>query len=341
VAERILSQRELNRATLARQLLLRRARLPVVRAVERVAGLQAQIGSTPYVGLWTRLDGFRRSSLEQALKRRTVSRGVLMRGTVHLVSTSDYGLFGTALEVASPGWVTPDAEEIARQVAASLREYAAEPRTRVEILEWLEREHGIVSDGTGRVWYAIRLEARIAHAPEASLWKARAQGARFVAVEYDEREGRAARAELVRRYLAAFGPATRAEIAGWSGMKVGAFSDVLDGLRRLRDDRGRELFDLPRAPLPGADAPAPVRFLPKFDNVLLDRARVLPEEYRKLIVRKNADVQPTFTVDGLAAGVWRVERDRVVTEPFAPLPRTVRRELDDEAARLERWLSND
>ena len=99
----------------------------------------------------------------------------------------------------------------------------------------------------------------------------------------------------MRRYLAAFGPATRAEIAGWSGLKVRDFADLLDGLAVLRDDRGRELLDLPRAPRPAADTPAPVRFLPKFDNVLLDRERVLPEAYRRLVVRKNADVQPTFT----------------------------------------------
>jgi len=142
----------------------------------------------------------------------------------------------------------------------------------------------------------------------------------------------------VRRYLAAFGPATRAEIAGWSGMKVGDFAHLLDRLTVLRDDRGRQLFDLPRATRPAGDTPAPVRFLPKFDNVLLDRARVLPEEYRKLIVRKNADVQPTFTVDGYVAGIWRVEKGRVVTETFAPLPREAKRELADEAARLQAWL---
>jgi Winged helix DNA-binding domain len=339
VAERILTQLELNRATLARQLLLKRVRLPVVQAVERVAGLQAQLGSTPYVGLWTRLDGFRRESLERALKRRAVARGVLMRGTVHLVSTRDYGLFGTALEVASPAWLTPEAEEIAARVAVPLRQFTSEPRTRAEIFEWLEYEQGIVSDGTNRIWYAMRLEGRIGHSAESSLWGAAPQRVAFVAVEYPEIDGAAARSELVRRYLAAFGPATRAEIAGWSGMKVGDFADNLEGLRRLRDDRGRELLDLPRAPLPAADAPAPVRFLPKFDNVLLDRQRVLPDEYRRVVVRKNADVQPTFIVDGLVAGVWRIERKRVVTEPFAPLPRPVRRELDDEAARLEAWLS--
>ena len=338
MAERILTQRELNRATLARQLLLRRVRLPAVRAVEQVAGLQAQLASTPYVGLWTRLEGFRPETLERALRAGTVTRGVLMRGTVHLVSTRDYGLFGTALDVASPGWVTPEAEEIAKRVADSLRMYTAEPRTRVEILEWLEREHGIASDGTNRIWYALRLQARIAHAPETSLWRAPMHGPTFVAVEHDEVEGEAARGELVRRYLAAFGPATRAEIAAWSGMKVRDFADRLEGLRVLRDEAGRELLDVPRGPLPGADTPAPVRFLPKFDNVLLDRRRVLPEEYRKLVVRKNADVQPTFIVDGLVAGIWSFKGGRMTTEPFAPLPRAAKRELEDEAGRLAAWL---
>jgi hypothetical protein len=338
VAERVLSQRELNRATLARQLLLKRARLPVVQAVERIAGLQAQLGSTPYVGLWARLEGFRPQPLEQALKRRAVARGVLMRGTVHLVSTRDYGLFGTALDVASPGWVTPEIEETAVRLAESLREYASEPRNRTEIIEWVEREHGIAPDGTNRLWYALRLKARIGHSPESSLWRAPIHGPTFVAVDQDELDGGEARAELVRRYLAAFGPATRTEIAGWSGLKVRDFADHLEGLKRLRDDRGRELLDLPRAPLPAAETPAPVRLLPKFDNVLLDRQRVLPDEYRKLVVRKNADVQPTFTVDGLVAGIWRVQRGRVVTEPFAPLPRQAKRELEDEAARLEAWL---
>ena len=339
MAERVLSQRELNRATLARQLLLKRARLPVVRAVERVAGLQAQLASTPYVGLWSRLEGFRPEALERALLRGAAARGLLMRGTVHLVTTPDYGLFGTALDVTSPTWITPEIEELAVLVTPSLRAFCSEPRTRDEVVGWLEREHRVTPDGTNRVWYAVRLRARIAHAPATSLWKAPIHGPSFVAVADGNLSGDAARRELVRRYLAAFGPATRAEIAGWSGLKVRDFADRLDGLRRLRDDRGRELLDLPRAPLPAADTPAPVRFLPKFDNVLLDRQRVLPEEYRRLVVRKNADVQPTFTVDGLVAGSWSFRRGRVTTEPFAPLPRTGKRELEDEASRLAAWLS--
>ena len=338
MAERVLTQRELNRATLARQLLLQRARLPVVRAVERVAGLQAQLGSTPYVGLWTRLEKFKPQALERALLSRKVSRGLLMRGTVHVVTTRDYALFGAALDVTSPAWLTPDDEETARRVAPSLRAFTAGPRTRAEIFDWLERKHGIVSDGTNRAWYAMRIRGRIGHSAEASLWRAPIHGPTFSAVEQRDHDGATARAELVRRYLAAFGPATRAEIAGWSGLKVRDFADLLDGLVRLRDDRERELLDLPRAPRPAADTPAPVRLLPKFDNVLLDRQRVLPEEYRKLVVRKNADVQPTFTVDGYVAGIWRLEKRRVVTEPFAPLPRVARRELEDEAGRLSAWL---
>jgi hypothetical protein len=338
VAERVLTQRDLNRATLARQLLLKRVKLPVVQAVERVAGLQAQLGSTPYVGLWSRLDGFRPQALERALLAGKVSRGLLMRGTVHLVSTRDYALFGAALDVTAPSWLTPDDEEIARRVSPSLRAFTAEPRTRAEITEWLEDEHGIVTDGTNRVWYAMRIRGRIGHSAAASLWRAPVHGPTFSAVELGDHDGDQARAELVRRYLAAFGPATRAEIAGWSGLKVRDFADGLDGLVTLRDDRGRELLDLPRAPRPAPDTPAPARFLPKFDNVLLDRERVLPEAYRKLVVRKNADVQPTFTVDGYVAGVWRVARKRVVTEPFAPLPRSAKRELEGERARLEAWL---
>jgi Winged helix DNA-binding domain len=338
VAERVLTQRELNRATLARQLLLRRARLPVVRAVERVAGLQAQLGTTPYVGLWSRLDGFRRERLERALVARKVARGVLMRGTVHLVTAADYALFASAIERAPAGWVRPNDDEVARAVAPSLRAFCAEARTREEVQAWLEREHGVGFQGPNGLWYALRIHGRIAHAPESSLWRSPIQGPRFVAFEHGAPENEAARAELVRRYLAAFGPATRAEIAGWSGLKVRDFAALLDGLQVLRDDTGRELLDLPRAPRPEASTPAPVRFLPKFDNVLLDRVRVLPEEHRRSVVRKNADVLPTFTVDGYVAGTWRTDKHRVVAEPSAPLPRAARRELEDERARLEAWL---
>jgi len=338
VAERVFTQRELNRATLARQLLLKRVRLSVVPALERVAGLQSQLAATAYVGLWTRLEGFRPPALDRALVSGRAVRGLLMRGTVHTVAARDFASFGAAIAGDRPSWVTPELEAIAERVAEPLREFCSEPRTRADVMDWLDREHGVANDSSNGIWYAIRLRARIAHSAEASRWRAPIHNPTFVALKHDEQDGEVARAELVRRYLAAFGPATRAEIAAWSGLKVGRFAHLLDGLPTFRDDRGRELLDLPRAPRPSADTPAPVRLLPKFDNVLLDRQRVLPDEYRTLVVRKNADVQPTFTVDGYVAGVWRVERKRVVTEPFAPLPREARRELAEEAARLEAWL---
>jgi hypothetical protein len=155
----------------------------------------------------------------------------------------------------------------------------------------------------------------------------------------------AARTELVRRYLAAFGPGTRADIAAWSGLRVVDFAEALDALeplRRFRDENGRELLDLPRAPLPPADTAAPVRFLPKWDNTLLahaDRSRVLPEELRKAVIGKTGDVTQTFLVDGIVAGSWSADKKgKIALVPFAPLPRAARREVDDEAALLEAWL---
>jgi hypothetical protein len=338
VAERILTQRELNRATLARQLLLKRVRLGAVPALERVAGLQSQLAATAYVGLWTRLEGFRPPALDRALLSAKAVRGVLMRGTVHTCSARDFALFGAALAGDPPAWVTPEVEAIAERVAEPLREFCAEPRTRPEVFEWLEREQGVPNDGSNGIWYALRIRARIAHSAAASRWRAPIHNPTFVTLPDEELDGEDARAELVRRYLAAFGPATRSEITRWAGMPVRRFGHLLEGLPTFRDDRGRTLFDLPRAPRPAADTPAPVRLLPKFDNVLIDRERVLPEAYRKVVVRKNADVQPTFTVDGYVAGVWRVAKGRVVTEPFEPLPRAAERELEGEAERLASWL---
>jgi hypothetical protein len=149
---------------------------------------------------------------------------------------------------------------------------------------------------------------------------------------------------MLRRYLAAFGPATRQDIRAWSMMRSPEIAQALDllELRRFRDERGRELLDVPRGPLPEADTPAPVRFLPKWDNVLLafaDRTRVLPERYRKTVIRMNGDVAQTFLVDGFVAGTWSVGDGGVAVEPFAPLSRASRRELKDEAERLEAFLA--
>jgi Winged helix DNA-binding domain len=338
--ERTLTLRELNRATLARQLLLQRRRMPLAHALERVAGLQAQWAPATYVGLWTRVEGFARATLEQALMQRRVVRAVLMRGTIHLVSLADYGSFGAA--VGPPPWLKPEAAALGDRLHDAVRAFGREPRTRAEVTEFLARDHGIDLSSAEAAWYALRTRARLTHAPESGLWRP-PRTTRYVTIDHEQSHPKWARIELVRRYLAAFGPATRADVAQWSGLRVADLApalEALEPLRRFQDECSRELVDLRRAPLPPADTPAPVRLLPRFDNLVLshkDRTRVLPEEYRSAII-EGGWVESAVLVDGMVAGIWKVDGARVRVEPFAPLPRSVRRELADEAARLEAWL---
>ena len=218
--------------------------------------------------------------------------------------------------------------------------------TSAEALEMIEREHGLAGLRGRRAWRGARVRAHVLHHHETALWNGRPEG-RFVAIaEPEAHDPLAARAEILRRYLAAFGPASRRDIVAWAKMNVPEIQralDRLEPLRRFRDEHGRELLDVPRAPLPDPDTPAPVRFLPKWDNVLLafaDRTRVLPEQYRKTVIGMNGDVAQTFLVDGFVAGMWRVESGRVLLEPFAALSRSVQREVADEAERLEAFLAD-
>jgi hypothetical protein len=337
VAERVLTLRELNRATLARQLLLQRTRLSPTAVIERLVGMQAQSPQAPYVGIWTRTTGFRRGSLERLLRQSAIVRATATRQTLHLVTRRDYAL----LRAAFP-WET----ERAKQLAPSVRALAARgPVTSAEALAHLESEYGLAGVDARRAWQMARLAAHIVHDPETALWQPRNER-RFVAIEEPEAHVPVeARAEIFRRYLAAFGPSTRRDIGAWSMIRVAeidAALELLEPLRRFRDEQGRELLDVPRAPLPDAETPAPVRFLPKWDNVLLawaDRTRVLPEAYRKTVIKMNGEVAQTFLVDGFVAGIWRVDDGRVVLEPFEPLPAVARREVEDEAGRLEAFLA--
>jgi hypothetical protein len=331
--ERVLTLRELNRATLARQLLLERKRIAPVALVERLVGMQAQWPSAPYVGIWTRATGFRREALERELARGAVVKATVMRQTLHLVTPRDYGVVRAAMSENNFPWETAAVKKVARRVRAFA---AAGPVTTAEALARLQLD--------ARTWRAARSAAHLVHHHETALWNARPEG-RFVALdEPDPHVPVEARAEMLRRYLAAFGPSTRKDINAWSMMhmpEIDAALELLD-LRRFRDEQGRELLDVPRAPLPDADTPAPVRFLPKWDNVLLahsDRSRILPHPHRKLIIGKNGDVAQTFLVDGFVAGTWRLENGRVHLEPLAKLSRATRSELEDEAANLEAFLA--
>ena len=334
---RTLTERELNRALLARQLLLERVRLPLPRALERMGGLQAQYAPAMYIGLWTRLEGFERDALTRALERRSVIQATLMRATIHLVSKRDYWPFAVAIRDPRRRWwerVHPNRPRDMAAVARRLRRFLADgPRRRKEIEEFLGRERAL---GVGAYLDLVRV-------PPSGTWEQRRAdlyacaedwvGAEDVVVE-DARE------LLVRRYLAAFGPAPKTDIADWAGIPVGKLGAILERLtlRRFHDETGKELLDLPRAPLPGADAPAPPRFLPVWDATLLvhcRRTQILPEEYRPLVYNtKTPHSVNTFLVDGRVAGTWRHDGGKVKLEPFDGVPRKWRRDLDHEARRL-------
>jgi DNA glycosylase AlkZ-like len=340
VAERVVTLRELSRATLARQLLLERKRISPKALIERLVGMQAQWPRAPYVGIWTRTTGFRRRALERELTRGTVIKATAMRQTLHLVTPRDYALIWSAMSETNFPWETPTA----KRLAASARALAAAgPVTSADGVAHFEREHGLHGIDARRAWRYARLRAHVLHHHESALWDGRPEG-RFVALdEPEEHDPTEARAEIFRRYFAAFGPASRRDIVAWSRMHVPEIQRALDRLelRRFRDEQGRELLDVPRAPLPDPETPAPVRFLPKWDNVLLafaDRTRVLPEKYRRVVIGQNGDVAQTFLVDGLVAGTWRVSDGRVVAEPFEKLAASERQELQVEAERLEAFL---
>jgi Winged helix DNA-binding domain len=343
-----LTVRELNRATLARQLLLERVPLDVPAAVHRLGALQAQRPRAPYVALAARLDGFEREDLSRALHDRAVVRATLMRETLHLVTAEDYPHDAVAMEPyfrRLREQHLPDGVDMARvvELAAHATEALAEPLEATALRPILAQLEAQIDDD--RVWRRVRTNAPILHVPGDEP-HAFGQRNRFVAAaawlgahEVNEADGTT---RLVRRTLAAFGPSSRADLAAFTGLAVGAIAPGLDALEpeleRLTDGRGRELYDLRGAPRPPADTPAPLRLLGEWDNVLLahaDRTRMFDDETRRRVIRKNGDVVPTILVDGVVAGTWwwRRQKDVATLEaaPFGRLAKAQRAELEREA----------
>jgi hypothetical protein len=337
---RTFSERELNRALLARQLLLERAPTPLPRALERIGGVQAQYAPAMYVGLWSRLDGFERDSLTRALERASVVQGTLMRSTIHLVSAADYWPLALATRRARREWwlrVEPGAPS-AREMAAAARRLRARlaggPLARREIEALLGRTR---SRGVGLWLEMLRV-------PPSGTWERRRADLFGLAEDHlgppPRMTADAALEHLVRRYLGAFGPGTRADIAGFAGVPLRPLARVLEGmeLRRFRTTDGEELLDVPRATLPDPGTPAPPRFLPVWDATLLVHARrtqILPERYRSRVfsIRKPHGT-PTFLIDGAVAGEWRYEDGKTALEPYEELARAERAALREEADRL-------
>lgn len=345
-----LSQRGLNRATLARQFLLERADVEPVRAIESLTALQAQSARSPFIALWSRIREFDADSLRRAIDRRKVVKSTLMRSTLHLTSARDYTLFRPALHASlvslAAGMLRGRMQDVdVDLVVKAVRGFLAdEPRTFAEIFTLLEERF---PDADVRaLGYTARLHVPLVQIPAETRWSFPASPARFGLAE--EWLGKTVPSDgpakaLVLRYLGSLGPATVADISNWTGLR--GVREVVDGLNvlRFRNEDGKEVLDLPDAPRPPADTPAPVRFLPEFDNIVLsgaDRSRFMTKEQQRAIFTNNLAYAATFLVDGQVAGAWRVDRKRktLVVEPFATPKKATRDAVADEALALASFL---
>ena len=338
--ERVLTTLELNRALLARQSLLERTDETLPSVVEGMGGIQAQYAPASYVGLWSRVQDFRRSDLDEALVRRTVVQGTLLRATIHVVSTRDYWPWALAIRQARRDWFL----RVDRS-GLTAREH--------------ERSAAVVADAlAGRAMSQAEIEALVGPAarsgvgmfvdlvrvPPSGTWARRRADLFALATDWVGPEPDLTADEaielLVRRYLGAFGPAHRRDFATWAGLPVGRVRPALQrlDLYRFRSTDGADLVDLPDAPRPDGRTPAPVRLLAQWDALLLVHARrtqVLPEEHRpRVFTTRNPFSVGTVLVDGAAAGLWRLREGVVEVEALASLPAAVRAEIRDESERL-------
>jgi hypothetical protein len=339
-----LSPAELNRTLLARQLLLERAELPLPSALEQMGFLQAQYAPSMYIGLWSRVEGFRREELTRALEDGVVVQGTLLRATIHLVSADDWWPASLAIRQHRRRWWLrahqhrPSLLSEVESAAARVRDLLVSgPRKRTAIVA----ELGIDSV----VWGGVNVWLDLLRVPPSGTWEHRRADLYALAEQrlgpppptVTEDSGLEL---LLRRYLGGFGPAPLRDVANWAGVPVEVVKPIADRLelRRFLDDGGDQLLDLPRAPIAGATAVAPVRFLPTWDATLLAHARrtqILREEHRPLLFStKSPQSKPSFLVDGQVAGTWRYDRARIQTEFFDGVSADARREVDAEAERV-------
>ncbi|MET8847954.1 winged helix DNA-binding domain-containing protein [Amycolatopsis sp. NPDC004625] len=348
-----LDTRALNRATLARQLLLERATLPVPDAVAHLGGLQAQEPQEPFTGLWSRLRGFAPHALDDLLTGRHVVRTHLMRRTVHLLTAADVlawrTRFDAMLRQRVLGTYRRELEDVdLDELAARGREVLAdgEPRSMGELARAVA---GHWPDAGPRPLGEMLVAALIpmVQLPPRGLWRTKAGVRNLPLPAWLGRDGDpldpadGVGQALVRRYLAAFGPAATADLRAWSGLAglPAAVKAVREELVAFRDERGRELLDLPDAPRPDPDTPAPVRFLPAFDNAILgydDRTRIIDDAHRGLSVAAERVV----LVDGRVGATWTTDGDAVAVRPLRRLTGQERREVEAEGSRLAAFLTD-
>lgn len=356
MADRVLTLRELNRATLARQMLLERAAAPVPAAVEQLAGLQAQQPLAPFVGLWTRLKDFQRDDLARLIENRTIVKATMMRATLHLVTAADYLrlratlqplLSEAAASIVKQRGAIPDVEAM----IAAAREFMGEqPRTFAELSAMLTELRPDTDVGSMR--YTVRTHVPLVQVPVSTGWSFPGNPQFTLAESWlgqpmpDTDNFRL----LVQRYLGAFGPASITDLQTWSGL--GKLKEAVEQLRPElvvnRDEQKRELFDLPDMPIPAADTPAPVRFLPEYDNLLLShtkRTRIVSDDYRKQVYLPGLRVASTILVDGFVAGAWKADVKKgaatLTITPFTTIAPADRAALAAEGESLLRFIEAD
>ena len=351
-----ISAAELNRATLARQLLLEREKVGVTDAVRRVVALQAQQPASPYLALWNRLTGFDPAELDAAFADHLVVKSTLMRITLHAVHAEDYPAFRAAMEptirasrLGDPrftrsGLTAGDADALLPELLT----YASQPRTSAELAAWLEERAGGPIDPAA--WRMLRQYAPLLHEPIGGPWSFGTRQSFIAARERPVLTDPDIAADKLRalllRYLTAFGPASVADMARFalvSRARAKAAAALSSELDRLEGPRGEVMYDVPGAPRPDGATPAPPRLMAMWDSVLLayaDGGRVVPPAYRSYVTRINGDVLPTVLADGYVAGVWRLADGGIEVSAFHPLPAGTWDGLAAEAAELVTFLAS-
>jgi hypothetical protein len=348
-----LTARQLNRATLGRQLLLGREKHGVVDALHRVVALQAQEPASPYLALWNRLAGFDPAELDRAFAEHAIVKGTLMRITLHAVDATDYPAFHRAMQMSlraarlhdrrftRTGMSSADADALMPEVL----EFAARPRTSAEAEAWLDERLG-VTEKPG-VWWAFRQYGPLWHHPRGGPWSFGPRPAYVTArVRASATDPTTSMQWLVRRYLEGFGPATIQDIAQFSTIYrppvKAAVAELDDELVRLEGPNGEELLDIPGGALPPDDSLAPPRLMAMWDSTLLaykDRSRIIPPDYRTVVMRNNGDVLPTLLVDGYVAGVWRPLEGGIEATAFQRISDDAWDGLEAEARSLTAFLA--